>query len=42
VAPEAFVQGISTRKIEKLAQKLCIESISHGQASMMEESADIN
>jgi transposase-like protein len=23
VAPEAFAQGISTRKIEKLAQKLC-------------------
>ena len=40
VVQEAFVQGISTRKIEKLAQKLGIENMSHGQASMMAKGLD--
>lgn len=40
VVQEAFVQGISTRKIEKLAQKLGIKNMSHGQASMMAKGLD--
>ena len=33
VVQEAFVQGVSTRKIEKLARSLGIESMSRGQVS---------
>ena len=35
VVQEAFVQGVSTRKMEKLAQSLGIENISRGQVSEM-------
>ena len=35
VVQEAFVQGVSTRKMEKLAQSLGIEGISHSQVSEM-------
>lgn len=35
VVQEAFVQGISTCKMEKLAQSLGIESLSRSQASEM-------
>lgn len=40
VEQEAFVQGISTRKIEKLAQELGIENMSHGQAGIMAQGLD--
>ena len=35
VVQEAFVQGVSTRKMEKLAKSLGIEGISHSQVSEM-------
>lgn len=35
VVQEAFVQGVSTRKIEKLAKSLGIENISRSQVSAM-------
>lgn len=35
VIQEAYVQGVSTRKIEKLAKKLGIENISRSQVSEM-------
>ena len=35
VVQEAFVQGVSTRKIEKLAKRLGIENLSRGQVSDM-------
>ena len=35
VVQEAFVQGVSTRKMEKLAKSLGIESLSHSQVSEM-------
>lgn len=35
VIQEAYVQGVSTRKIRKLAQSLGIESISRGQVSQI-------
>ena len=35
VVQEAFVQGVSTRKIEKLAKRLGIENLSRGQVSIM-------
>ena len=35
VIQETYVLGVSTRKIEKLAQKLGIEHISRGQVSEM-------
>ncbi len=35
VVQEAFVQGVSTRKIEKLAKRLGIENLSHSQVSVM-------
>ena len=35
VVQEAFVQGVSTRKMEKLAQSLGIESLSRSQVSEM-------
>ena len=35
VVQEAFVQGVSTRKMEKLAKSLGIESISRSQVSEM-------
>ena len=35
VVQEAFVQGVSTRKIEKLAKRLGIENLSRGQVSVM-------
>ena len=35
VVQEAFVQGVSTRKMEKLAQSLGIENISRSQVSEM-------
>ena len=35
VIQEAFVQGVSTRRMEKLAESLGIESISKSQVSEM-------
>ena len=35
VVQEAFVQGVSTRKMEKLAQSLGIENLSRSQVSEM-------
>jgi putative transposase len=35
VVQEAFVQGVSTRKMDKLAKSLGIENLSHGQVSEM-------
>ena len=35
VVQEAFVQGVSTRKIEKLAKRLGIENLSRSQVSVM-------
>ena len=35
VIQEAYVNGVSTRKIERLAKELGIESISHGQVSVI-------
>jgi transposase-like protein len=35
VVQEAFIQGVSTRKMEKLAQSLGIESLSRSQVSEM-------
>ena len=35
VVQEAFVQGVSTRKIEKLAHSLGIENLSRSQVSEM-------
>lgn len=35
VVQEAYIQGVSTRKIKKLASALGIESISHGQVSQI-------
>lgn len=40
VVQEAFVQGVSTGKIEKLAASLGIESISKGQVSKMTKELD--
>ena len=35
VIQEAYIQGVSTRKIEKLAKKLGIENLSRSQVSEM-------
>jgi transposase-like protein len=40
VIQEAFVNGVSTRKMEKLAQSLGIESLSHTQVSNMTKELD--
>ena len=40
VVQEAFINGVSTRKMERLAQSLGIEGISAGQVSAMTKSLD--
>lgn len=40
VVQEAFINGVSTRKMERLAQSLGIEGISPGQVSVMAKELD--
>jgi len=40
VVQEAFINGVSTRKIERLAQRLGIENISAGQVSAISQELD--
>ncbi len=40
VVQEAFISGVSTRKIERLAQRLGIENISAGQVSAISQELD--